>query len=243
MEYPFRNNPPLTCDFKCHLSKGGDTALYAGTDWGMPIGTPLFAIENGYVSEGYDPLGAKILLLKSPEREWQYVHLNNFVALNREVKGGELICRSGATGEVTGPHLHLGLLLNGVRIDPDLYIKSYSNDMFTEEDHNMLVSFQNWINNYVPNVVTPYINTSRTTVIPFNGGYVLTTLTGVMINVQFSTDGVKWTKPFVGGSTRDNVENLIIGNTLYQYTLGLDNKQRYRSSTNGIDWTKWVIIS
>src|SRR5258705_4664211 len=48
-----------------------------------------------------------------------YFHLSEFkVEEGATVKGGELIALSGASGRVTGPHLHWGARLANARIDP-----------------------------------------------------------------------------------------------------------------------------
>ena len=54
-----------------------------------------------------------------------YCHCSKLcVQQGQVVAAGEKVAESGATGNVTGPHLHFELKLDGVLLDPLYYIET-----------------------------------------------------------------------------------------------------------------------
>jgi murein DD-endopeptidase MepM/ murein hydrolase activator NlpD len=52
-----------------------------------------------------------------------FAHLSKTnVELGQMLKKGDIIGEVGATGRVTGPHLHWSLGLNGTWVDPELFL-------------------------------------------------------------------------------------------------------------------------
>ena len=92
----------------------GDYGLWAnyhtGLDFAGPSGTPLMAVANGTItSAGYDgAYGNKTVLTLEDGTEIWYAHQTSIsVSVGETVVGGEVIGTVGATGNVTGPHVHL----------------------------------------------------------------------------------------------------------------------------------------
>jgi len=86
-----------------------------GIDFGIPIGTPIFAAEAGTVlavanEDAYCPRGAygKFILIKHNNNlTTLYGHLSKYiVSAGQTVTRGQVIGYSGKTGYATGAHLH-----------------------------------------------------------------------------------------------------------------------------------------
>lgn len=89
----------------------GKRVMHAGVDYSSPVGAPVYAVAEGrVVVSGYDKYSGKKIAIKHKDKSssW-YLHLSK-----RSVKAGDyvhsrqVIGRVGATGRVTGPHLHFG---------------------------------------------------------------------------------------------------------------------------------------
>lgn len=58
-----------------------------------------------------------------------FAHLKKtFVKKGQEIKKGQIVALSGATGRITGPHLHYGISLLGKRVDPVAFMKLMARD-------------------------------------------------------------------------------------------------------------------
>ncbi|MGN8056091.1 M23 family metallopeptidase [Pedobacter sp. 22163] len=85
---------------------------------------PVFSFFSGKVSEaGYNPILGKFIKIDHSGLESIYGHLSIILVHNGQVlKAGELIAVTGSTGRVTGEHLHFSLRIDGIYIDPILFI-------------------------------------------------------------------------------------------------------------------------
>ena len=103
----------------------GDTRHHNGVDLKAKYGDPVYAAGNGKVvftgvSGGY---GNLIVVAHGHGLQTYYGHLSKIYAkVGQRVHRGTLIGRVGATGRVTGPHLHFEIRKNGKAQDPLLYI-------------------------------------------------------------------------------------------------------------------------
>jgi murein DD-endopeptidase MepM/ murein hydrolase activator NlpD len=87
-----------------------------GIDLARGVGEPHYACEDAIVLHvKHDPAGyGKHVRFISTDgkRLWVYAHCSEiFVEQGQKIKEGDLVCLEGATGHVSGPHLHLGLRL------------------------------------------------------------------------------------------------------------------------------------
>ena len=97
-------------------------ALHAGIDLAGPIGTPIYAVSDGVVTDAGPTagFGAWVKIRHSDGSVSLYGHVNTWlVQVGQRVFAGDQIATIGNRGDSTGPHLHFSILQNGTNfIDP-----------------------------------------------------------------------------------------------------------------------------
>ena len=102
-------------------------SLHSGVDLAADYGTNVLAVADGTVLDcSYDAAYGYILTLEHENGvQTQYAHLSEFlVNAGAEVRQGQIIAKTGDSGWATGPHLHLGVLIDGEAVDPLEALKS-----------------------------------------------------------------------------------------------------------------------
>ncbi|MFD0056801.1 M23 family metallopeptidase [Streptomyces sp. NPDC127168] len=101
---------------------------HTGLDFAAPTGTLLKAVHSGTItSAGWDgSYGYKTVLTLDDGTEIWYAHQSSIsVSVGQEVTTGDVIGRVGATGNVTGAHLHMEVHPGGGSgIDPMAWLQS-----------------------------------------------------------------------------------------------------------------------
>ncbi|MFE9684452.1 peptidoglycan DD-metalloendopeptidase family protein [Streptomyces sp. NPDC006285] len=98
---------------------------HTGLDFPAAVGAAVRAVADGRVSQAASggPYGNHIMVNHGGGLQSLYAHLSKMSAsVSESVKAGERIGSVGATGNVTGPHLHLEARLNGKSVDPMGYL-------------------------------------------------------------------------------------------------------------------------
>ncbi|WPB91848.1 M23 family metallopeptidase [Streptomyces malaysiensis] len=116
----------LTASF----GQAGDiwSADHTGQDFAAPTGTPVKAVHGGTITQAgwAGSYGYRIVLTLDDGTELWFCHLSSMVVTSGKVSTGDVIARVGATGNVTGPHLHLEVRPGGGSpIDPMPWLRQH----------------------------------------------------------------------------------------------------------------------
>ncbi|WP_304942923.1 peptidoglycan DD-metalloendopeptidase family protein [Vallitalea guaymasensis] len=129
LEYPLKKPSHVTSDFGTRLDPIGKVKqqFHNGIDLSAQVKTEVTALFNGTVeTAGYsNELGYYVILNHGKGIKTIYGHLNHYIVYQgQQVNQYEVIASSGNSGSrSTGPHLHLGLYINGEAVDPSKVFK------------------------------------------------------------------------------------------------------------------------
>ncbi len=104
---------------------------HTGQDFIVPTGTPVHAVSAGtVVTAGWGgAYGNQVVIQHSDGKYSQYAHMSSLKAsVGQTVTEGQEIGISGATGNVTGPHVHFEIRTTpdyGSDIDPVAYLRAH----------------------------------------------------------------------------------------------------------------------
>ena len=120
------SNYRLTASFG-ERSRLWSGSAHTGQDFAAPYGTPVKAAEAGtVVFAGWDgPYGWKIAIAHVSGVQTWYGHLSRInVKVGQHVKVGQFIGRVGASGNVTGAHLHFEVRRYNIPINPVKWLRT-----------------------------------------------------------------------------------------------------------------------
>jgi murein DD-endopeptidase MepM/ murein hydrolase activator NlpD len=120
---------PLSSPFGLkRFFNGEPRAPHSGLDFAVPTGTPVAAPAAGKVilTGDYFFNGNTVFLDHGQGLITMYCHLSVIdVKVGDTLVRGQVLGKVGATGRVTGAHLHWNVSLNDARVDPAIFIGQF----------------------------------------------------------------------------------------------------------------------
>ena len=118
----------------------GEGAIHTGVDMQAPMGTPVVAAADGIVvyAEWESGYGRLVILDHGNGLQTYYGHLSHFeVVEGQEVRRGDVIAKSGASGRATSPHLHYEVRMGGTPVNPYPFLKRSAMAMPSNADSQL----------------------------------------------------------------------------------------------------------
>jgi murein DD-endopeptidase MepM/ murein hydrolase activator NlpD len=114
---------------------------YPAVDIAAPLGSPVYALENGVVQRAWtsdDPkCGIGLTMVGADGQTWTYCHmavLDQSVVPGAALTAGQQLGLVGATGDATGPHLHLQLQPPTAWPQQEAWFQAFAGSAFTWSD-------------------------------------------------------------------------------------------------------------
>ena len=127
MIWPFPGDGNVYSYFGGRISPiSGKWESHSGWDIGGPYGADIVAVLAGKVTKATwsSANGNHVVIDHGNGVTTHYLHASKLlVSAGDYVQQGQVIMKCGSTGWSTGPHLHFTIRINGVAVDPGLYIK------------------------------------------------------------------------------------------------------------------------
>ena len=121
--YPIPDHHVISSPFGMRQLEGRPASFHKGTDFPAPEGTPIVAVADGTVTTSdysYGGYGYRVKIRHADGYTTDYAHCSKLlVSVGEHVTKGQTIALVGSTGDSTGNHLHIELIMPGNRyIDP-----------------------------------------------------------------------------------------------------------------------------
>jgi peptidase M23-like protein len=116
---------------KRRILNGQPGSPHSGVDFPALTGTPVHATQNGRVALAQELFfsGNTVVVDHGLGVYTFYGHLSEIdVKVGDELQSGQVLGKVGATGRVTGPHLHWGLTVERARVNPLQLVKLLGNE-------------------------------------------------------------------------------------------------------------------
>lgn len=111
------------------LYNGSTQSTHQGLDYSAPLGTLIRAANSGRAVIVHNMYfeGGLVVIDHGESIFTLYMHLSAFlVKTGAAVEKGQPIAKSGASGRVTGPHLHFALQWQGTYLEPSTLLRLWA---------------------------------------------------------------------------------------------------------------------
>lgn len=155
-DFPLNKEPSSTFGMRIHPITQ-ENKLHHGVDFPGAEGEPFKVVAHGEVIFAGDngSLGMTISIDHGNGLVTRYGHAKSLnYAVGDKVRQGDEIGSIGATGMVTGPHLHFEVIQDGEHIDPEAFIAQHRSLTVEEYKNNLLNSPGVDIDSYVQHQLT-----------------------------------------------------------------------------------------